>query len=71
MEIKIYYNELLHEEVTTAPAYTILALLCDIGGALGLVLGATIISLFELVDFVIVTLLHSISYKLGKGKEKK
>jgi len=39
--------------VETETAYTILALMCDIGGALGLILGSTMLTFCEFADFLI------------------
>lgn len=69
-ELEIYFDELLHEQVTTVPAYNILALFCDIGGALGLILGSTVLTLFELFDFFIVLAHNSICLSMNKVKGK-
>ena len=56
-EVHIYYAELVKETITLTPGYTLLTLLCDVGGALGLIVGASIISILEIFDFIIMGLL--------------
>lgn len=65
-ELEVYFDKLTHEEVVSVPAYGLLALLCDIGGALGLILGSTILTFFEVLDFGLVSL-----YDFLKLDEKK
>ena len=38
---QVFFSELKYTYVETEAAYTALALMCDIGGALGLILGST------------------------------
>ena len=47
----------------TVPAYCPMALMCDIGGALGLVLGSTFLTVFEVIDFLCILLYKSLSAK--------
>ena len=54
--VEIFYSQLAYEEIVTIPSYTILALACDIGGAMGLILGSTVLTVFEVADFIIVNL---------------
>ena len=50
--INIYFETLSLEEEVTDNAYDIVALLSDIGGQLGLFLGASVISVFEFVTWI-------------------
>lgn len=64
VQLEVWFSTLMSEEITVEPAYTVLALLCDVGGALGLILGSTILTLVEFLDFFIISavqgcLLHS------------
>ena len=53
IQLNIYYEDMVEEQVTHQPAYSVLSLLCDCGGAFGLVLGASFTSLVQLFDFII------------------
>ena len=57
--IEIFFSEVAFEKLVSHPAYLPLALLCDIGGAMGLILGSTLLTMFEVVDFVMVTCWHA------------
>lgn len=50
--LEIFYSELTYEDIQTLASYDVLSLLCDIGGALGLILGSTVLTLFEILDFI-------------------
>ena len=50
--VNIYFETLTREEQVTRNAYDIVALLSDIGGQLGLFLGASVISVFELLTWL-------------------
>ncbi len=39
--IKVYFTDMTYEETREEFAYDIISLLCDIGGTLGLLLGAS------------------------------
>lgn len=43
------------EEVLT---YTLIPLLCDIGGSLGLLLGASVLTFFEIIEAMSAALVH-------------
>lgn len=45
---------MVSQEIEERPAYTWLALLSDVGGAFGLILGSTVLTVFEFVDFLAV-----------------
>ena len=51
---KVYYSDLKYTYIESEAAYTSLALMCDIGGALGLILGSTMLTVCELADFLLI-----------------
>ena len=51
--MNVFFSDLSHIKVSVVPAYSFMLLLCDIGGALGLILGSSLLTLVEFMDFVI------------------
>ena len=49
---QVFFSELKYTYVETEAAYTALALMCDIGGALGLILGSTLLTFCEFADLL-------------------
>ena len=56
----IYFSELKYTYTQSSVAYDVLALMCDVGGALGLILGSTVLTFFELGDLILTLILTSI-----------
>ena len=54
MNLDIYYNQLSVEKVVQQPAFEFLSLLSEIGGFLGLLLGASVLTVCEIFDFILV-----------------
>ena len=52
--VKVFFSELKYTYIEDKEAYTVLALLCDIGGALGLILGSTLLTFCEFTDFLVI-----------------
>ncbi|XP_064639610.1 uncharacterized protein LOC135495116 [Lineus longissimus] len=52
LALQVFYQSLSLTEVSKSPAYTWFALLCDIGGTAGLFLGASFITILELLYFI-------------------
>ncbi|CAD5124750.1 DgyrCDS13017 [Dimorphilus gyrociliatus] len=65
--VSIYFSSMISEEVTESAAYSWLALMSDVGGAFGLILGATFLTLVELIDFLVVS---TFEYCTVKAHEK-
>ena len=57
--LDIFYSQLNYIDIQTTPAYDFLTLVCDIGGALGLILGGTLLTIVE-VSQCFVQLLNEI-----------
>ena len=51
--IDIFYSDLNYIDIQTTPAYDFLELVCDCSGALGLILGGTLLTIVEFVQFFI------------------
>jgi len=45
--LDVFYSQLSYVNIQTTPAYDLLALVCDVGGALGLILGGTLLTVVE------------------------
>lgn len=48
---QVYFSTLQYISIKSNPAYSFMALLSDVGGALGLLLGATILTFIEIAEF--------------------
>ncbi|XP_033112440.1 uncharacterized protein LOC117113254 [Anneissia japonica] len=49
--VDIYFESLNVEEIQEQKAYEVFAIMCDLGGALGLFFGASIVAFVEAIDF--------------------
>ena len=52
MQVNIFYQALSYEQIEQNIAFEFLSLLSEIGGFLGLLLGASALTVFELVDYI-------------------
>ena len=52
LQVDIFYKELSFEEVVQNKAFVLGSLMGEVGGFMGLLLGASIITLIELIDFL-------------------
>ena len=48
--LDIFYSDLSYVDIQTTPAYDFLTLVCDIGGAFGLILGGTLLTIVEFIQ---------------------
>ena len=60
MQVDIFYQEISYEEIEQNIAFEFLSLLSEIGGFLGLLLGASVLTVFELVDHMSLTFLNKL-----------
>src|SRR6218665_2110719 len=51
--LDIFYSQLNYVDIQTTPAYDLLTLVCDVGGALGLILGGTLLTVVEFVQLFV------------------
>ncbi|KAJ8027743.1 Acid-sensing ion channel 1C [Holothuria leucospilota] len=54
LEVRIYFDELSSEEIAQVPSYDGLDLQSDIGAYMGLICGASVVTIVELIDCIIV-----------------
>ncbi|XP_064610984.1 acid-sensing ion channel 4-B-like [Liolophura sinensis] len=51
--LNMYYSELSYEQITQQEGYGLFPLLCDIGGSMGLFIGASALTIFEIIDLFV------------------
>ena len=56
--MEVFYPELSYTKIEQQKAFSFISLLSEVGGFLGLLLGASVLTVCELVDFVIVTIFN-------------
>ena len=71
LQVNIFYSELSYEEVQTLPGYPVGSLLSDVGGAFGLIIGSTVLTVIEIFDFTIKTIVDFIAFKVGQKRKPK
>ena len=60
----IFYQELSYEEIEQNIAFEFLSLLSEIGGFLGLLLGASILTVCELIDYSVLAFMTKFAKKV-------
>ena len=68
IHLDIFYQELSYEEIEQNIAFEFLSLLSEIGGFLGLLLGASILTVCELIDYLTLALIRKCSNKINPTK---
>ncbi len=59
----IFYQEISFQVMEQNKAFEFLSLLSDIGGFLGLLLGASVLTVCEVVDFILMTVFNKMGRK--------
>ena len=62
--MNIFYEELSYEEIEQNIAFEFLSLLSEIGGFLGLLLGASVLTVCELIDYISMIFAHKLKRKV-------
>ncbi|XP_046644342.1 acid-sensing ion channel 5-like isoform X2 [Daphnia pulicaria] len=57
-KLRIFYQDLTYDDIEEEFGYTTIPLLCDIGGSLGLLLGASVLTFFEIIEAISTALVH-------------
>ena len=55
MKVDIFFRELKHEKIIQRPAFEFESLISEVGGFLGLLLGASVLTVCEVIDFISVS----------------
>ena len=71
IQVDIFYPELSYEEIEQNIAFEFLSLLGEIGGFLGLLLGASVLTVCELVDYLAVAVLTELKRKKNRTRVQK
>ena len=61
MQLDIFYQEISYEEIEQNIAFEFLSFLSEIGGFLGLLLGASVLTVCELVDYISLPFLNKLN----------
>ena len=55
LQVDVFYNELNYVRVEQQETFPFLSLLSEVGGFMGLLLGASVLTVCELVDYIVLT----------------
>ncbi|XP_067664820.1 acid-sensing ion channel 1-like [Haliotis asinina] len=74
--LEMYMSSMTYEHIEKQLEYEILDLFCDIGGALGLLLGASLLTVLEVIDFLFITVFSMVFdknkvHKIDRGDSSK
>ena len=50
-KVDLFFSDLSYTKITSLESYPVLSLFCDIGGAMGLILGSTFLTAAEFLEF--------------------
>lgn len=59
----IYFEDLNYQKITEEPFYSTVRFICDIGGAMGLFIGVSLLSLFEVLQLILEIVLYLVQRK--------
>ncbi len=65
LQVDIFYQELSHRVIEQNVAFEFLSLLSEIGGFLGLLLGASVLTVCELMDYITLLIFRKLNRKIA------
>ena len=71
ISMSVYYSELKYTEIQQLEKNTLVDLICGIGGTLGLFIGASVLSLVEIIEAIFTVALVFFQSKLIKPSPQK
>ena len=69
LQLDVVYRQLSYERVSQRKAYDIFALICDIGDSLGLFIGASMLTVVNVIDLILAQTPVFAQTKKGRRKE--
>ena len=57
LQVDIFYKELNYEKITQQEAFELLSLFSEVGGFMGLLLGASVLTVCELLDYIAIVIM--------------
>ncbi|XP_005111008.2 uncharacterized protein LOC101857070 [Aplysia californica] len=61
LQLDVFYREKSYEQITQQEAYDKFALFCDIGGSMGLFVGASVLTIYEVIDLLVQHIITSLA----------
>ncbi|XP_055885652.1 amiloride-sensitive sodium channel subunit gamma-like [Biomphalaria glabrata] len=71
LKLNIYYRDLNYEEINEEPDYDTYQVMSDFGGTIGLWLGFSMLSLFEILQIFVPLLLQVLGRRKGHAAEER
>ncbi len=64
LQVDIFYQELSYQKIEQNVAFEFLSLLGEVGGFMGLLLGASVITVCELIDYIILSMVSKLNVQV-------
>ena len=61
LQVDIFFKEVNYQQITQHPAFELISLFSEVGGFMGLLLGASVITVFEFLDYLWMLIIATVS----------
>ncbi|CAD5126311.1 DgyrCDS14464 [Dimorphilus gyrociliatus] len=68
-KVDVFYKEMNYQKITQQEKFGFLSLLSEVGGFMGLVLGASVITIIEFIEFFVYKIILNISENINRNKK--
>jgi len=68
IKVDIFYKDLSYEQVKQQVSFELMSLFSELGGLLGLLLGTSVLTVCELIDFVVLLFVRRLRVKPKESK---